>query len=391
MSDSLALYVHWPFCKAKCPYCDFNVHLNNREDDATWISAYLKALASYASRMGQGRVVESIFFGGGTPSLMAPALVAALLDGLTKYFKLSPTLEVTLEANTTSSEMDKFRDFKTAGVNRLSVGVQALNAEDLAFLGRQHSAEEGLKAIDMAQTLFTRSSFDLIYARPGQTLQAWEAELDRAITLAAGHLSLYELTIEERTAFHKRRAKGEFTLPDDDTAADFYTLTFDKMAEAGMPAYEISNYGAKGQECRYNMMTWEYKDYIGIGPGAHGRITKTDGTKWASLEIRTPAQWLTALNEKGTGAEEFYELTPQDIFEETIIAGLRMTSGMPFPNGLNHTALESFKTEGWIEYDTTTLRLTPEGLLRYDAITRALLSGSNRSSLTANGRQNISA
>lgn len=389
--NPLALYIHWPFCKAKCPYCDFNVHLNNREDDATWISAYLKALDFYAAQMEKGRIVESIFFGGGTPSLMPPALVAALLDGLTKYFTLAPDIEVTLEANPTSSEMDKFRDFKAAGVNRLSVGVQALNAEDLAFLGRQHSAEEGLKAIDMAQTLFARSSFDLIYARPGQSLKAWEAELDRAITLAAGHLSLYELTIEERTAFHKRRAKGEFTLPDEDTAADFYTLTFDKMAEAGMPAYEISNYGAPGNECRYNMMTWEYKDYIGIGPGAHGRITNANGTKWASLEIRTPAQWLAALNETGSGAEEFTELTPQDIFEETVIAGLRMTGGMPFPGGINHSALESFKAEGWVEYDDTLMRLTPEGLLRYDAITRALLSGDNRGGFTTNRRQNISA
>lgn len=378
----LALYVHWPFCKAKCPYCDFNVHLNNREDDATWIAAYVKALDFYAAQMPP-RVVESVFFGGGTPSLMPPALVAALLDRLGRHFTLAPNLEVTLEANPTSSEINKFRDFKAAGVTRLSVGVQSLVPEDLVFLGRQHSVDEGLKAIDMAQQLFDRSSFDLIYARPGQTLEAWEAELERAIALSAGHLSLYELTIEERTAFYKRHRSGEFAMPEEDLAVGFYDYTFRRMRDAGMPAYEISNYGAKGHECRYNVMTWEYRDYIGIGPGAHGRITRAaDGRKYASFENRVPAPWLQSLNEQGSGVETLEILSEEDIFEETLIAGLRMTGGMPvpddFPERINHAMLEQFRQEGWLTLTNGRLTLTFEGLLRYDAITRALLSGGGR-------------
>lgn len=379
MNPPLALYVHWPFCKAKCPYCDFNVHLNNREDDSTWIAAYLKALGFYARAMSPRRV-DSVFFGGGTPSLMPPKLVNALLEGLAKHFSLSPHIEVTIEANPTSAEIEKFRDFKAAGVNRISVGIQSLIPEDLAFLGRQHSVDEGLKAIEMAQTLFIRSSFDLIYARPGQSLSAWEAELDWAISLARGHLSLYELTIEERTAFHKRRRAGEFSLPPEDLAVDFYAHTFARMQAAGMPAYEISNYGASGQECRYNLMTWEYRDYIGIGPGAHGRITRgSDGCKLASAEIRSPALWLSALRDAGSGAEEFFELSERDVFEERLIAGLRMTGGMNLPQGfaegVDQRALQDFIKEGWVSLSTDRIALTFEGLLRYDAITRALLSG----------------
>ncbi|MCD8562868.1 MAG: radical SAM family heme chaperone HemW [Alphaproteobacteria bacterium] len=379
MSRPLALYVHWPFCKAKCPYCDFNVHLNNREDDATWIAAYCKALDFYAAQMPSCHV-ESVFFGGGTPSLMPPRLVEALLERLSRYFTLAPDLEVTIEANPTSSEIAKFRDFKAAGVTRVSVGVQSLIPEDLAFLGRQHSVEEGLRAIEMAQDLFPRSSFDLIYARPGQTLEAWQAELERAIALSAGHLSLYELTIEERTAFHKRCKAGEFSLPDEDLAVDFYAYTFERMKEAGMPAYEISNYGAPGQECRYNVMTWEYRDYIGIGPGAHGRISKAaDGRKYASSENRVPALWLKSLNETGNGVELFEPLSPRDIFEERLIAGLRMTCGMPVPEGfeaeINTDALQMFQDEGWLTYGAGRLALSFEGLLRYDALSRALLSG----------------
>jgi oxygen-independent coproporphyrinogen-3 oxidase len=389
LSSPLALYVHWPFCKAKCPYCDFNVHLNNREDDSTWIAAYLKALGFYAAQMPP-RMVESVFFGGGTPSLMPPKLVSALLDGLSRFFTLSPDLEVTIEANPTSAEIDKFRDFKAAGVNRISVGIQSLIPEDLAFLGRQHSVEEGLKAIEMAQTLFARSSFDLIYARPGQSLSAWEAELERAIGLAKGHLSLYELTIEERTAFHKRQKAGEFSLPQEDLAVDFYAHTFARMKEAGMPAYEISNYGAPGQECRYNVMTWDYRDYIGIGPGAHGRITRaTDSCKMASSEIRTPALWLNSLNENGGGGEEFLELSERDVFEETLIAGLRMTGGIPVPDrfreGVDQVALHSFIEEGWLNLSEDRIALTFEGLLRYDAITRALLRGHSRDSRLGGG------
>lgn len=379
----LALYVHWPFCKAKCPYCDFNVHLNNREDDETWTRAYLKALDFYAAQMPPRRV-DSVFFGGGTPSLMPPALAAALLDRLGRRFTLSPDLEVTLEANPTSAETGKFRDFKAAGVSRLSVGVQSLVPEDLAFLGRQHSVEEGLRAIEMAQDLFARSSFDLIYARPGQTLSAWEAELERAIDLAAGHLSLYELTIEERTAFHKRHRSGEFSLPGEYLAVDFYDFTYRRMAEAGMPAYEISNYGAAGQECRYNVMTWEYRDYIGIGPGAHGRITRAaDGRKMESAENRVPALWLKALDETGSGAEIWRPLGEEEVFEESLIAGLRMTGGMPVPQGfeerVNRAMLDRFLAEGWLRLENGRLALGFEGLLRYDAITRALLSGGRHS------------
>lgn len=328
-------------------------------------------------------MVQSVFFGGGTPSLMPPKLVAALLDKLSHYFTLAPDIEVTIEANPTSAEIQKFRDFKAAGVNRISVGIQSLTPEDLTFLGRQHSVEEGLKAIDMAQELFDRSSFDLIYARPGQTLAAWEAELERAITLAKGHLSLYELTIEERTAFHKRHKSGEFQMPDEDLAVGFYDYTFRRMKAAGMPAYEISNYGAPGQECRYNVMTWEYRDYIGVGPGAHGRIMKAeDGCKYASFETRVPALWLKALNETGSGAEEFAALDDRDVFEEKLIAGLRMTDGFSVPDGfmdqVNSTALTQFQGEGWLTLSGDKLALTFEGLLRYDAISRALLSGGIR-------------
>ena len=288
------LYVHWPFCQAKCPYCDFNSHVSREIDQERWRRAYLAELDRYAAEV-PGRVLTSVFFGGGTPSLMDPELVGAILDRVARLWPMANDPEITLEANPTSVEAGRFRGYRDAGVNRVSMGIQALNNADLARLGRLHSVEEALAAFDIARGLFDRVSFDLIYARQGQTLADWRIELQQALSMAVDHLSLYQLTIEPGTAFGDRFARGTLRdLPDDDAGADMYLLTQEMCDAAGLHGYEVSNHAARGAESRHNLVYWRYGDFVGIGPGAHGRLT-LDGQRHATIGHHMPEAWLHAV------------------------------------------------------------------------------------------------
>ena len=325
--SSFAIYVHWPFCRSKCPYCDFNSHVRERIDEAAWRDALLAALDAQADRT-RGRTVDSIFFGGGTPSLMAPSTAAAVLERIARHWSLAPDVEITLEANPTSAEAAGFAGFRAAGVNRLSLGVQALDVPSLKFLGRQHDAEEARAAIALAARHFQRFSFDLIYARPHQTIASWRAELAQAVALAADHLSVYQLTIEPGTAFFTAHARGDFILPDDDLASDLFEATQADLAAAGMAAYEISNHARPGAASRHNQVYWRYGDYVGVGPGAHGRLT-LDGKKLATRQIKTPELWLTSLQEGRDGMAEEVETPVKDRLTELTMMGLRLVEGIP--------------------------------------------------------------
>jgi oxygen-independent coproporphyrinogen-3 oxidase len=322
MTDPLALYVHWPFCVSKCPYCDFNSHVRESVDQAAWRDALLADLAHEASVL-PGRRLGSIFFGGGTPSLMPPATVAAILDAAERAWGFEPGIEITLEANPSSVEAARFADIAAAGVNRVSLGLQALDNETLAFLGRAHDVTEGLAALDTAQAVFERVSFDLIYARPDQRLADWHAELARALSFGTEHLSLYQLTIEPGTRFQTEALAGRLVLPDEDRAADLFELTRALTASAGMPAYEISNHARPGAESRHNLTYWRYRDYAGIGPGAHGRRTGV-----ATQRRRKPENWIDAIARNGHGIEQEDALTPRERAVEAMLMGLRLAEGI---------------------------------------------------------------
>jgi oxygen-independent coproporphyrinogen-3 oxidase len=326
--QNLAIYIHWPFCKSKCPYCDFNSHVRESVEQERWKTALLAELDWMAAHT-PGRTVTSIFFGGGTPSLMPPATVAALIDRVSALFATAPNIEITLEANPTSVETQTFPDFKRAGVNRVSLGVQSLNNDELKFLGRGHSATEALAAIALAQSTFPRYSFDLIYARPNQTCGTWEAELREALQYAGSHLSLYQLTIEENTAFHHAYAKGGFTLPDEAEAEALYRITESIMAERGLHAYEVSNYAQHGEESRHNLAYWQGTDYLGIGPGAHGRIT-VNGARTATSTLKSPERWLKKTLRDGNGVEEWRDIPPDIEAEERLMMGLRLKEGINY-------------------------------------------------------------
>jgi len=326
-ADPLAVYIHWPFCRSKCPYCDFNSHVRENVDTARWTRALLSDLDHHAALI-PGREVGSVFFGGGTPSLMPPETVAALLERVRSRWTVVPDLEVTLEANPNSAEAARFRAFTAAGVNRLSLGVQALDPAVLRLLGRAHDRDEAIAAIKLAGETFPRFSFDLIYARPGQSIAAWQDELDEALTLAGGHLSLYQLTIEPGTAFATLARRGELALPDEETAAAMFETTQDRLATAGLPPYEISNHARPGAECRHNLAYWRYHDYAGIGPGAHGRLTRNGG-KFATRQYRLPEKWLAAIETAGTGTEETTAIDRETAIEEMLMMGLRLVEGIP--------------------------------------------------------------
>jgi oxygen-independent coproporphyrinogen-3 oxidase len=317
----LAVYVHWPFCRSKCPYCDFNSHVRERVDAAAWTAALVADLDRQAELAPEHEVV-SIFFGGGTPSLMPPDTAAALIERVRRHWPTAADLEITLEANPNSAEARRFAGFAAAGVNRLSLGVQALDPAALKFLGRAHGRAEALAAIKLAQRLFSRSSFDLIYARPGQSLAAWQDELDEALSLAGEHLSLYQLTIEPGTAFHTKAKTGELVPLDDDAAAAMFELTQERLAAAGLPAYEISNHARPGAESRHNLAYWRYEDYLGVGPGAHGRVTR-GGVKYATRQRRLPEAWL-----RQPGFEEMTAIGRDAAVEEMVMMGLRLGEGI---------------------------------------------------------------
>jgi len=371
----LAVYAHWPFCLSKCPYCDFNSHVRHGGiDEARFVRAFQAELASTAARIPT-RTVSSIFFGGGTPSLMEPSSVAAILDSIGRYWTVASDVEVTLEANPSSVEASRFRGYRAAGVNRVSLGVQALDDDALRELGRLHTAKEALDAVAVARANFERYSFDLIYARPRQTPGAWANELKRAIAEAAEHLSLYQLTIEPDTPFAALHAAGKLALPDEDQARDLYDLTQAICLDAGLPAYEISNHARPGAECRHNLAYWRGQEYAGIGPGAHGRLN-VGGRRAATQTERRPESWLMRVEASGTGITVHEQLTPGEAADEYLLMGLRLAEGIELAR---YTALAGriidpqrltfLRDQGTVEITKAgRLRVTQSGFPLLDAV-----------------------
>ena len=373
MTASIALYIHWPFCVSKCPYCDFNSHVRDGVDQAAWRAALLADMA-HEARLTPGRRVSSIFFGGGTPSLMPPATVAALIAEADRLWGLATDCEITLEANPNSVEVANFAALARAGVNRVSIGIQALDADTLAFLGRAHSVDEGLRAIATAQEHFARISFDLITARPGQSLAEWQVELARALAFGTGHLSLYQLTIEPGTRFETLARRGELVLPDEDLSADLFSATAEMTAAAGLPAYEISNHARVGEESRHNLTYWRYGDYVGIGPGAHGRRNGI-----ATERHRKPENWLNAVTADGHGIKTELVLTAETRATEALLMGLRLAEGVDLAriaelSGVEEAALVDdaavarLAALGLMRAEGSRLTVLPSGMLLLDAI-----------------------
>jgi len=379
----LGVYVHWPFCKSKCPYCDFNSHVREGVEQARWRAALLREL-EHAAREAPGRRVETMFFGGGTPSLMEPETVAALIARTRELWDSAPDIEITLEANPTSVEASRFAALAEAGVNRVSLGVQALDAASLKFLGREHSTDEALDALATARRHFARHSFDLIYARPGQTPEAWAEELERALALAGEHLSLYQLTIERGTRFFTDHARGTFVLPDEEASAAMFEHTQRRLIEAGLPAYEISNHARPGAACRHNLIYWRYQDYVGIGPGAHGRFA-VDNAKRAIRRSSGPEAWLESVERTGHGTAETSTVEGQDLVEEALMMGLRLADGIDRATfasvtgvdpveAIDATRLDPLVRAGFLEIDVTHLRATSEGRQRLNALLERLVA-----------------
>jgi len=378
----IAVYVHWPFCLAKCPYCDFNSHVRDGIDAARWGRA-LGAEIDHAAGLAPGRRVASIFFGGGTPSLMPPSVVAAVIARVARHWPLADAVEITLEANPTSVEAGRFADFRAAGVNRVSLGVQAFDDAALRFLGRGHDADQARAAIDLAATHFPRFSFDLIYARPGQTAAAWRRELAEAVDRAGDHLSLYQLTVEPGTRLERRVARGAVTPLGDDPAADLHDLTEDVLEGAGLPAYEISNYARPGGESRHNLAYWRAGDYLGVGPGAHGRLTRA-GRIEARTRLRAPERWLAAVEARGHASDGVETVAAAERPAEVAMMGLRLVEGIdlarfearagrPFDAAVSAAGLADLIAAGLIERDPTRVRATRRGRRLLDAVLARLL------------------
>jgi putative oxygen-independent coproporphyrinogen III oxidase len=325
--SGFGIYVHWPFCAAKCPYCDFNSHVREHIEESRWADAVALELRHLAALQGGSRpAVDSIFFGGGTPSLTSGRAAGAVLDAVARLWRIAPEVEITLEANPNSVEQARFRDYRAAGVNRVSIGVQALDPAALKELGRLHDVAEAKRAIGLALATFPRVSFDLIYARPGQSVAAWRCELGEAVAFGTEHLSLYQLTIEPGTAFATRARLGQLTLPDEDTSAALYEATSEICGRAGLAAYEVSNHARAGAESRHNLNYWCYGDYAGVGPGAHGRLT-LGGRRIATEAVRLPERWLSAVEREGHGLTET-EIAPAEAAHEHLLMNLRLTEGL---------------------------------------------------------------
>ncbi|GBR28077.1 coproporphyrinogen III oxidase [Kozakia baliensis NRIC 0488] len=374
--------MHWPFCLAKCPYCDFNSHVRETIPQARFGAALRRELAFDAARLGR-RPLRSIFFGGGTPSLMSPETVAALIEDATRFFDPAPDLEITLEANPTSVERGKLAAFREAGVNRVSLGIQSLNDEALRLLGREHSGTQALAALETARSLFERISFDLIYARPGQSLADWRAELDTALNLVSDHLSLYQLTIEPGTRFEALHRQGKIVLPDEELAAALYETTAEKAGEYGLLPYEVSNYARPGAESRHNLVYWRYQDYLGIGPGAHGRLT-LGNELYATRRHRAPEPWAERVEREGHGNTQEILLSTDERAREALLMGLRLSegidaarfqarTGLALEDCLDPTIFSAALEENYLERTSERLRATPEGRLRLEALLGALV------------------
>lgn len=374
-----ALYIHWPFCLQKCPYCDFNSHVRDGVDHARWQAALLADMRAEASLAG-GEPLESIFFGGGTPSLMPPALVAALLGEAERLWGFAEGIEITLEGNPSSVEAANYAALASVGVNRASLGLQSLHDETLHFLGRLHDAREGLNALDVAQKHFQRVSFDLIYALPDQTPEEWQADLGRALGFGTGHLSLYQLTIEPGTRFATLVRQGEFTPLDDDAAADLFVLTQELTGAAGLPAYEISNHARPGEESRHNLAYWHYRDYLGIGPGAHGRRGG-----FATRRHRKPENWLAAVEARGSGCQNEGAISRPEQAAEALLMGLRLRegvdlaaiaarTGIPAAGLVDRSEMQALAMLGLLRTDGARLAITPQGMPLLDAILPRLVA-----------------
>ncbi|WP_024586930.1 radical SAM family heme chaperone HemW [Aliihoeflea sp. 2WW] len=369
------IYIHWPFCAAKCPYCDFNSHVRHQPvDQARFAAAFDREMATMRARTG-GRKVDSIFLGGGTPSLMEPETVGAVLESVARHWTVPDGIEITLEANPSSVEAARFRGYRAAGVNRVSLGVQALNDADLRFLGRLHDVEGALHAIGLAREIFPRLSFDLIYARPHQSLDEWASELDRAIGYAADHLSLYQLTIEDGTRFQLLHEAGKFVMPEPDHAADLYKLTQEVTAARGLPAYEISNHGRPGAESRHNLIYWRYGEYVGIGPGAHGRFVE-NGERIVTFTEKLPEAWLERVEARGHGITGGERLTREEEADEFLLMGLRLAEGIDLARyeSLSGRSLSSKRIAVLQEerlvapVGNSRLRATADGMIVLDAV-----------------------
>ena len=379
-TPGFGVYLHWPFCAAKCPYCDFNSHVRHKPvDQADYVRGFLSEMEAMRAQTGP-RDVTSVFIGGGTPSLMEPQTVQALLDGVDKFWGLPDHIEITMEANPSSVEADRFRAYRSAGVNRVSLGVQALNDTDLKFLGRLHDVQEAKIAIELAREIFPRLSFDLIYARPKQTAKAWEEELKQAINYAADHLSLYQLTIEDGTPFKALHQAGKLVIPSDELAADLYELTENITADAGLPNYEISNYAKPGAESRHNLTYWRYGDYVGIGPGAHGRFARADELKSVTIAERMPERWLELTRKNGVGTVEAETLDKQQQGDEMLLMGLRLVEGLDLSRyemltgkSLKQDVLTDLVNDGLIEsISNTRLRATQSGRMVLNTLVSTL-------------------
>ncbi len=377
-NGGFGLYLHWPFCQAKCPYCDFNSHVSRQIDQTAWRDAYLAEIDRYAA-MVPGRVLNSVFFGGGTPSLMNPDIVASIIERIRKSWPAANDLEITLEANPSSVEAGRFRAYAEAGVSRVSMGIQALNDNDLKYLGRIHTVEEARKAFDIARTHFDRVSFDLIYARQNQTVEDWRSELSEALSMAVDHLSLYQLTIEPGTAFGDRYAVGKLKgLPQDDSAADMYEVTQEICDAAGLPTYEVSNHARPGAESRHNLIYWRYGDYIGIGPGAHGRVT-IDGQRFATEAWSMPDRWLSSASSYNAEKPK-QALSGKDQAIEYLMMGLRIQGGIDrsryerlAERPLEESRLTHLLDLGLIEQGSGYLWATARGTMVLNSLIEALL------------------
>lgn len=371
-SENAAIYVHWPFCEKKCPYCDFNSHVREKVDQTNWQKAMLQEIDTFAAHF-PGLKAKSIFFGGGTPSLMPPETTAMIIGHIKQHWAPEANIEITLEANPSSVEAGRFSDYAQAGVNRVSVGVQSFKDTSLKFLGRLHNASEATKALEVARNNFDRVSFDLIYALPEQSLEQWQLELQQALAFSPSHLSLYQLTIEEGTAFYHQFRRGKFSLPDEDLAASLFQLTQEQTEAAGLPAYETSNHANLGQQSHHNLAYWRGEPYVGIGPGAHGRLPgRNTGSAYAHQQIKRPEDWLASVNAAGCGLETLEEIDPNERAVETIMMGLRLKEGISLPafnarftQGIQHyldnKVITELAADGYVVKSKDALALTAKG------------------------------
>ena len=383
--STISIYVHWPFCLSLCPYCDFNSYIASKTDHSRWLKAYEKDLEHFAWKI-KDKEIKSIFFGGGTPSLMEPFVVQGVIDKIASIGTISDSCEITLEANPTSFETDKFKQLKSAGVNRVSLGIQAFDERDLSLLGRKHSSSEAVNAVESASKIFSRYSFDLIYARPDQTLEKWQEELKFALTLVGNHISLYQLTIEKGTPFFNLFRYNKLSLPADDLAATLYEWTSSYLKEHNYNRYEISNYAKSGEECIHNLCYWNYDEYIGIGPGAHSRVHDKYGVL-AVMMYHKPDKWLNSVELQGHGIQNNVRLSNSEIAEELIMMGTRLSTGVKeesllqltklrFVDVFNYDIVNDYVTKRLITTSDNRLRLTEHGLLLHNYLIPRLLSTS---------------